>query len=133
MGASMLRFDETPTNAARALQCYLLLIGCARRRETMTYKQLRELLGYDRGAEHTMGDRLAPLHWWCQSNGLPALTSLVVNEETGLPGIGFYAAADVPREQQRVFAYEWHRLYPPEVQRLEEERVAGVAQVKNST
>ena len=40
------RFDDDPTNASRALQCYLVLIGCAARRETINYGGLAKRLGY---------------------------------------------------------------------------------------
>jgi hypothetical protein len=38
------KFSDEPTNASRALQIYLILIGAAHRRETMTYKALAALM-----------------------------------------------------------------------------------------
>jgi hypothetical protein len=77
------------TNASRALQCYLVLIGCAARRETATYIWLAEKLGYS-GGQHIMGDRFGPLMFWCKQNDLPALTGIVVRENTRIPGLGIY-------------------------------------------
>src|SRR5687767_10772169 len=97
-------FADDATNASRSLQCYLVLIGCAHRRETITYRGLAKLLGYEkpeggRGSTGAgvVGHRLDDLMRWCRQEGVPPLTSIVVNEETGLPGSGLgIAPEDVP-------------------------------------
>ena len=60
-------FRDHPTLAARALQCYLILIGCAGRRETITYSMLGEKLGYrPNHAAGVMGGHIGPIMFWCQ-------------------------------------------------------------------
>jgi hypothetical protein len=119
------RFEDNPTNASRALQCYLVLIGCAARRESVTYAWLAEKLGYQKG-QHVMGDRLAPLMFWCKQNNLPALTSLVVREDTGMPGLGIYLdPSEVPGAQQKVYTFDWYAIVVPTVDELEEATAKG--------
>ena len=104
-------FKDNPTLRDRALQIYLILIGDAKRRETITYGVLAGLLGYGTGGHSgggVMADRLGPIMRWCARNALPALTSLVVNQETGTPGEGLTTVSDdaFPAEQQRVFKFD---------------------------
>jgi hypothetical protein len=70
------------------------------------------------------------LHWTRQHD-LPILTSLVIDEATGLPGEGCgIASSDVPVEWQRVFAYDWHAIEPPTEDELQiSDRGEGVRQI----
>ena len=38
------------------------------------------------------------------------MTALVVGSDSGMPGTGFRAAADVPKALQAVFAFDWLEL-----------------------
>jgi hypothetical protein len=58
---------------------------------------------------------LAPIQDYCVSHQLPPLTILVVSEDTGLPGVGFIAAADIPRNQALVFSRDWLATGSPSV------------------
>jgi hypothetical protein len=44
----------------------------------------------------------------------------VVSEQTGLPGEGFIAAADVPTAQMRVFQHRWLETPAPTSKQLED-------------
>jgi len=114
-------FGEHSKLAARALQCYLILIGCAARRETITYSMLSEKLGYTspNHAAGVMGGHIGPIMFWCQQNNLPPLTSLVVRDDTGLPGEGLTASRDFPADQQKVFKFDWFSIFPPTMEELE--------------
>jgi hypothetical protein len=35
------------------------------------------------------------------------MSILVVSEKSGMPGVGFIAAQDIPRTQQAVFTFDW--------------------------
>jgi len=83
------RFDDASTVPKRALQIYLILIGAARRHELLTYEQLSTSMGFERAAG-VLADRLGPVMRWCQRNELPALTAIVVNKTSGLPGEGLH-------------------------------------------
>src|SRR5687768_2122606 len=88
----------------RAWQVWPLLAFAARNRQLLTYEMVAQLTGM---ATPGLGRVLEPIQSYCLLNGLPALSALVVNKETGLPGIGFIAAADVPREFIRIFEHNW--------------------------
>jgi hypothetical protein len=66
-----------------------------------------------------MGAKLEPLFRWCQHNQLPILTSLIVNELTGVPGHDL-GVPDFPAEQQKVFSTEWYTIVPPTADELAE-------------
>jgi hypothetical protein len=57
---------------------------------------------------------------YCMMAGLPPLTILVVREDSGLPGAGFVAAADIPKTQIKVFAYDWLEKGAPSPEALEQ-------------
>jgi hypothetical protein len=62
---------------------------------------------------------LEPIQSYCLANDLPPLTILVVQGESGMPGSGFIAASDIPRVQQRVFAYDWLQRGAPSPEDLQ--------------
>jgi hypothetical protein len=117
---AMLRyFKDDATNASRGLQVYLILIGVAARRETMTYEMLGQKM-YHHPAAGVLAGRLDPVMRWCKANDLPALTSIVVNKSTGVPGEGLTTVqGEFPAEHQRVFEYGWHEIMPPSVEELQ--------------
>lgn len=88
----------------RAWQVWSLLAFAARNRQTLTYELVGQLTGM---ATPGLGAVLEPIQSYCLLNKLPALSALVVNKATGLPGIGFIAAEDVPREFIRIFEHDW--------------------------
>jgi hypothetical protein len=59
---------------------------------------------------------------WCDREGLPALTSIVVEKATGLPSTGLSTVAHnaFAAEQQRVFSYPWHSIFPPTPEELDD-------------
>ena len=88
----------------RAAQAWSLLAFAAKNRQTLTYELVGKLTNM-----HTagVGAVLEPVQSYCLLHNLPPLSVLVVNKATGLPGTGFIAATDVPREFNRVFEYDW--------------------------
>ena len=59
--------------------------------KTITYGKLCKRLKYDinpRIVERMLGD----VSFTCIENGLPPMSALVINQETGLPGTGFFEA-----------------------------------------
>lgn len=88
----------------RAAQAWSLLAFAASNRQTLTYELVGKLTGMHSAG---LGAVLEPIQSYCMLNDLPALTALVVNKSTGLPGPGFIAAADVPREFVRIFEHDW--------------------------
>lgn len=88
----------------RAWQVWPLLAFAARNRQTLTYEIVAQLTGM---ATPGLGKVLEPIQSYCLLNRLPPLSALVVNKETGLPGVGFIAVEDVPRELIRIFEHNW--------------------------
>lgn len=91
-------------NYQRAMQLWSILAPAASRRTILTYGEVGDAVGVPAVA---VGPLLGPVQDYCIANELPPLTALVVNQETGLPGIRFIAGGDLPREQMRVFRYNW--------------------------
>ncbi|HEY0164968.1 MAG TPA: hypothetical protein VGB39_06310, partial [Sphingomicrobium sp.] len=52
----------------------------------ITYGDLAEAMGKPRQAGRTLTRQLWMIGEYCKFNGLPTLNSIVVNQETGLPG-----------------------------------------------
>jgi hypothetical protein len=80
----------------------------------LTYTILGKLIGMPLQG---LGKCLEPIQSYCLLKELPALTSLVV-DNTGKPGVGFIAAADVPAAQAKVFAHAWLDTHVPTVEEL---------------
>jgi len=98
----------------RAVQLWSLLGLAATHRQILTYDIVAKLTGLVRPS---IGDFLRPIQQFCTENKLPALTSLVVNED-GIPGEGFIAAEDVPAAQMRVFKQDWLGMMAPSAEQL---------------
>ncbi len=86
-------------------------------RQILTYDIVARLTGVVRPS---IGDFLRPIQQYCTENGLPPLTALVLSEQTGLPGEGFIAAADVPAAQMQVFQHRWLDNNAPTAEQLED-------------
>jgi len=105
------------TRAERAAQIWPLLCYCAMHRQTLSYDLLSRLIGVPRVG---LGQLLEPIQSFCIINDLPPLTSIVVSQDTGIPGEGFIAAADVPRAHEQVFAFDWLNARVPSPDELED-------------
>ena len=92
------------TTNERAAQLWAVLALAAHNRQVLTYNLIARLTGIARVG---LGQCLEPIQSYCLVKGLGPLTILVVSEKTGMPGVGFIAAQDIPRAQQEVFGYDW--------------------------
>lgn len=101
----------------RSLQIWSLLIVAARERRSYTYGLVAQILGM--GGAGVMSQFLGPIMWYCEDNGLPPLTVLVVNQDTGLPGDGLTTLENVNIDRERVFNYNWFSIEPPETNDFE--------------
>jgi len=103
-------YSQDPTHATRASQIWQILVCKASNRQTLTYGQLADLLGFE-GAG-TLAHFLGHIMYYCIQNDIPPLTVLVVNQDTGLPGEGLINA-DLNADRERVFSFDWFGLVPP--------------------
>ena len=108
-------FNNHPTWSYRALQTWLILIGKAANRQTLTYGDLAGLLGFD-GAS-VLAHPLDRILCYCEVHELPPLTCLVVNQSTGLPGDGLQID-NLHSDRERVYNYAWYGLIPPTPEEL---------------
>jgi len=92
------------TREQRAQQLWSILVLAARNRQVLTYEIVAQACGVPAAG---IGDFLRPIQQYCSEEGLPPLTSIVVNKNSGVPGDGFIAAPDVPRAQMEVFGKNW--------------------------
>lgn len=99
----------------RSQQLWSLLALATTHRQILTYDIVAKLTGVVRPA---IGDFLRPIQQYCSENRLPALTSIVVSDDSGLPGEGFIAAQDVPAAQARVFRHDWLQRPAPSAEQL---------------
>jgi hypothetical protein len=93
----------------RAAQIWSLLCLAATNRQVLTYELVGQLIGVP---HFGLSGLLEPIQSYCILNNLPPLTALVVNN-SGMPGAGFIAAADVPAAQQQVFQHDWLEEHTP--------------------
>ena len=100
------------TRYQRSSQIWSLLICAARERKIYTYGKVADILGF--GGAGVMAPLLGCIMWFCEENGLPPLTVLVVNQETGLPGEGLSTLEEVNRDREAVFKFNWFTLEPPQ-------------------
>lgn len=92
------------TTSERAAQIWSVLALAARNRQILTYNMIAKLTGI---AQVGLGQCLEPIQSYCLLRKLPPLSILVVREKSGLPGVGFIAAQDIPTAQQEVFSFDW--------------------------
>jgi hypothetical protein len=104
-------FGDQTDQPSKALRAYLVLIGCAERRENLTYGQLCERINVpDR---RQIGRILGHIAYWCHDNGLPNLNVLAVNQDTGEPSDGYPGDQDFAAQREQVFATDWSAILPP--------------------
>lgn len=107
------------TRSERASQIWAVLAWAARNRQSLTYSQVSALIGVPRAG---LGQLLEPIQSYCMVHGLPPLTVLVVQQESGMPGSGFTGASagDLAKAQMGVFAEDWLARRNPNPEALEE-------------
>jgi hypothetical protein len=111
--------DLPDKQLARAQQAYLLLIGCAAQRATITYGDLAKRMGYREkgGGAGFLAQFLWPLFYWAKENDLPRLGCLVVEANTGEVASEI-AARFTNADRERVFAFNWYAIQPPTIEEL---------------
>ena len=125
----MRRYSEIKSRGGRAQQAWVILTGKARDHKITWYSHLGKIM-QSNVVKHGMSGpalsgRLGDILFFCQYNGLPPLTAIVVEQKTGLPSSGFPLTPDqVPAVQQQVFAYDWADIAVPTEPEFEAARSA---------
>jgi len=100
--------------AWRALQAWQILISRASAYSIITYGDLANIMGY--ADAHHLDYILSHIQYYCQQSGLPLLNSIVVNQETGLPGEGITVKPEqIPLIHMQVFRQNWFDIVPPTI------------------
>ena len=103
--------------AWRALQAWQILISKASDSSIITYGDLANMMGYTDA--HHLDYILSHIQYYCQQDGLPLLNSIVVNQETGLPGEGITVKPEqIPLIHMQVFRQNWFDIVPPTISQL---------------
>lgn len=105
----MIMFEKHAKHPTRALQVWLILIGQAHHRQTITYEDLGDLIGVP---QFGLGPILEYIKRFCEQNQLPMLTVTVVRKDTRKPSHGF-GESDVEEQSKAVFEYNWFNIVPP--------------------
>lgn len=123
----MPQFNPSSKHPARALQAWIILVGAAMNRQTLTYESLSVKM-YQRKAAGVLDKILGHIAFYCIEQDLPPLTSIVVGKGRGTPGQDIpldMTALDGARE--RVYAYDWYDEVPPSTDELATAMKAGMA------
>ncbi|WP_323144857.1 hypothetical protein [Massilia phyllosphaerae] len=123
----MAQFNPVSKHPARALQAWVILVGAAMNRQTLTYEGLSVKM-YKKKAVGVLDKILGHIAFYCIEQGLPPLTSIVVGKGRSTPG------QDIPLDtkaldgaRERVYSYDWYDEYPPTEQELAAAMKAAMA------
>lgn len=105
----------------RALQIYPILMNAAANRQVLTYKAVGDLIGMPPIA---LSQPLGLIMKYCEREGLPPLTILVVSERTGMPGEGLTTVKDLNQDRESVYAFNWYGLPPLTEEDLREKQLS---------
>lgn len=105
------QFSADSSNPNRALQVWQILISKAHNRQTVTYINLANMIGYSDA--RPIPNILELIMRYCDQNRIPPLTALVVNKGTGIPGNGLTTLKNGDTDREEVFNYDWYSIIPP--------------------
>ena len=118
----MLNLMADPPRWGRTLRTYLILIGCAMTRQTITYGALGTLINEIPLAVSPR--HLDPIYNYCQANELPRLALLAVSRTTGVPGAGYPGPREtIDADREAVYQYDWFNIAPPTIAQLRGDQI----------
>ena len=94
------------TPAEQAVLLWPMLALAARTQQILSYAAVE---GYTGIARHELKSALGLVHDHCQRRGWPLLNTLVVSQQSGMPGEGSegLSPSETKVEQGRVFLFDW--------------------------
>ena len=117
------RYQRGDSRFVQAQRVWLILTGrSVWIRETLTYGDLAEIMGYSRQAGVTLSTPLGIVGKFCLAQDIPSLVSLVVRGDTGEPGPGviFSPKRTLNAEQRLVLGFDWYSVRVPSTKMLRE-------------
>ncbi len=110
----------------RSVQLWSVLTLAARNQQILSYDMVGQLTGVPRMG---LGRQLGNVAAYCSTHDLPALTSLVIEQKSGVPAVDLPGPKiqDIHAEQARVFVCNWLSHSVPKVEdfRAAREKVFG--------
>jgi hypothetical protein len=98
------------TDHDRTTQLWSLLVFAARNQKILSYGNVQKLTGIP---HQGVTKFLVTIQEYCEHQQLPPLTSICVNELTGMPSESLMEAKDIFGAQARVFVYDWFACKAP--------------------
>jgi hypothetical protein len=112
------RFNPSAKHPERAAQAWVILVGAAMNRQTLTYMGLSKLM-YRRSAAGVLDRVLGHIAFYCKERELPVLTSIVVGKTRGTPGDDIPLDwVDLNKEREHVYAEDWFDIRCPQPEEL---------------
>ena len=109
----MKKFNPSCSAEERALQAWLILIGAAKNRQTLTYEGL-SILMFKKKASGVLSRILGHIASYCDENELPQLNVIVVEKYEGIPGKEIPLEPDkLNKERELVYEKDWYDIFPP--------------------
>jgi hypothetical protein len=81
-----------------------------KQRRVVTYGEVAQWTNLPAG---WTGRGLGRLYYWCEQQGYPPITSLVVRKDTKLPGSKYPRLLKAQRDQRRALRFDWSGVKPP--------------------
>lgn len=131
----MQTFNPSSSMSLRAVQAWQILVHVAAERRTITYESLAYIM-FERPAQGVLNRILGHIAFYCKDEGLPMLTVLVVNKDTGRPGNNIpldRMPESVDTERERVYDEHWFNIVPPTVDDLRAAYAAGADHFQSAT
>lgn len=100
-----------------AQKMWIVLVSAASKRQTIRYGELAKAVGYT-GPYQSVGKYLYPIKIYCDRNGLPPLTILVVAKRTGRPSLDIVNSDERDEHREGVFDHPWLHGLPPTLEEL---------------
>lgn len=98
---------------------YPLLVGCCKKNKPgITYGEMNSALGYKGNASgHAIRAGMDLIVLYCMKNGVPMLTSLIINGKSGVPteGYAYGEGENVSEEHIKCFNRKWESTIDYEV------------------
>ena len=112
------------TEFQRSAQFWSVLVHAARTQYVVSYEQLAKMSGVPRFAQASI---LGNVYHYCNQQGLPPLTSIVIEETSGVPASDDFKGLDLAALMRRVFVFDWLSHGVPSVQDFEHARAVAEA------
>ena len=98
------------TDQDRTAQVWSLLVLAAHNQKILSYDNVQKLTGIP---QQGVTKFLVTIQAYCEHHRLPPLTSICVNELTGMPSESLMEAKEIFGAQARVFVFDWFACRAP--------------------